>query len=138
ALKDELSARGYAFRTRSDTEVLLHAYAEWGEGMLDRLNGQFAFVIYDRRDGSLLLARDRFGILPLYYAERGGDLYFGSEVKALFASGAVEQALDPEGLDEVFTFWAARPPRTPFRGIRALEPGTWARWRDGVLSVRRY
>src|SRR5205807_10565507 len=58
--------------------------------------------------------------------------------KALFASGAVEQALDPEGLDEVFTFWAARPPRTPFRGIRALEPGTWARWRDGALSVRRY
>jgi len=137
-LKDELAARGYTFRTRSDTEVLLHAYAEWGEGMLDRLNGQFAFVIYDRRDGSLFLARDRFGILPLYYAERGGDLYFGSEVKALFASGEVPRALDPAGLDEVFTFWAARPPRTPFQGVRALEPGCCARWHSGRLTIRRW
>jgi len=137
-LKDELAARGYAFRTRSDTEVLLHAYAEWGDGMLDRLNGQFAFVIYDRRDGSLFLARDRFGILPLYYAERGGDLYFGSEVKALFASGEVPRALDPAGLDEVFTFWAARPPRTPFQGISALEPGCCARWHSGWLTIRRW
>ena len=137
-LKDELAARGYTFRTRSDTEVLLHAYAEWGEGMLDRLNGQFAFVIYDRRDGSLFLARDRFGILPLFYAERGGDLYFGSEVKALFASGEVPRALDPAGLDEVFTFWAARPPRTPFQGVSALEPGCCARWHSGRLTIRRW
>src|SRR3989475_11993967 len=77
-------------------------------------------------------------ILPLYYTERGGDLYFASEIKALLASGEVERALDPEGLDEVFTFWAARPPRTPFRGIPALEPGGWARWRGGTLSIRRY
>ena len=137
-LKDELAARGHAFRSRSDTEVLLHGYAEWGEGMLDRLNGQFAFAIYDRRDGSLFLARDRFGILPLYHAERGGDLYFASEVKALLASGEVPRALDPAGLDEVFTFWAARPPRTPFQGIRALEPGCCARWRDGRLTIRRW
>ena len=137
-LRHELQLRGHVFRTRSDTEVLVHGYEQWGEGLLERLNGQFAFALHDRRTASLFLARDRFGILPLYYAERGGDLYFASEIKALFASGAVEQALDPEGLDEVFTFWAARPPRTPFRGIRALEPGTWARWRDGVLSIRRY
>ena len=137
-VKDELVARGYVFRTRSDTEVLLHAYAEWGEAMLDRLNGQFAFAIYDRRDGSLFLTRDRFGILPLFYAERGGDLYFGSEVKALFASGEVPRALDPAGLDEVFTFWAARPPRTPFLGIRALEPGCCARWHGGRLTIRRW
>ena len=137
-LRHELQLRGHVFRTRSDTEVLVHGYEQWGEGLLERLNGQFAFALHDRRTASLFLARDRFGILPLYYAERGGDLFFASEIKALFASGEVEQALDPEGLDEVFTFWAARPPRTPFRGIRALEPGTWARWRDGVLSVRRY
>ncbi len=137
-LKDELAARGHRFRTRSDTEVLLHGYAEWGEAMLDRLNGQFAFVIYDRRDGSLFLVRDRFGILPLYYGERSGDLYFGSEVKALLASGELPRALDPTGLDEVFTFWAARPPRTPFQGIRALEPGSCARWRDGRLTIRRW
>src|SRR5438046_9875783 len=138
ALRGELEARGHLFRTRSDTEVLVHAYEQWGERMLERLNGQFAFALYDRRAGSVFLARDRFGILPLYYTERDGDLYFASEVKGLLATGEVERALDPEGLDEVFTFWAARPPRTPFRGIRALEPGPWARWRDGVLSVRRY
>src|SRR5256712_9857426 len=106
--------------------------------MLERLNGQFAFAIYDRRAGSVFLARDRFGILPLYYTERGGDLYFASEAKALLVTGEVERALDPEGLDEIFTFWAARPPRTPFRGIRALEPGCCARWQDGRLAVRRY
>lgn len=138
ALRGELEARGHVFRTRSDTEVLVHAYEQWGERMLERLNGQFAFAIYDRRAGSLFLARDRFGILPLYYAERDGDLYFGSEVKALLATGEVERALDPEGLDEVFTFWAARAPRTPFRGIRALEPGCCLRWQDGRLKVRRY
>ena len=93
--------------------VLLHGYAQWGEGLLDRLNGQFAFVIYDCQAGSLFLARDRFGILPLFYAEQHGDLVFGSEVKALFASGEVERGLDPAGLDEVFTFWAARPPLWP-------------------------
>lgn len=138
ALRRELEGSGHEFRTRSDTEVLVHAYEQWGERMLDRLNGQFAFAIYDRRAASIFLARDRFGILPLFYAERGGDLYFGSEIKALLASGEVERALDPEGLDEVFTFWAARPPRTPFRGIRSLEPGCCARWHDGRLSVRRY
>ena len=138
ALKAELEARGCAFRTRSDTEVLLHGYAQWSEGLLDRLNGQFAFVIYDCQAGALFLARDRFGILPLFYAERRGDLVFGSEVKALFASGEVERALDPAGLDEVFTFWGARPPRTPFHGVRALEPGCCARWKDGRFSVRRW
>src|SRR5207302_152372 len=89
---------------RGRTEVLVHGYEQWGEGLLERLNGQFAFALHDRRTASLFLARDRFGILPLYYAERGGDLFFASEIKALFASGEVEQALDPEGLDEVFTF----------------------------------
>src|SRR5438094_7866166 len=138
ALRSELEARGHLFRTRSDTEVLVHAYEQWGERMLERLNGQFAFAIYDRHVGCVFLARDRFGILPLYYAERDGDLYFASEVKALLASGEVERALDPEGLDEVFTFWASLPPRTPFRGIRALEPGCCARWREGTLSIRRY
>jgi len=137
-LRGELEAHGHLFCTHSDTEVLVHGYEQWGEDVLDRLNGQFAFAIYDRRAASLFLARDRFGIVPLYYAERGGDLYFASEVKALLASNEVERALDPAGLDEVFTFWAARPPRTPFAGVRALEPGCCARWRDGRLALRRY
>lgn len=137
-LRAELEARGHRFRTHSDTEVLVHAYEQWGERLVERLNGQFAFALYDRRAASLLLARDRFGVLPLYYAERDGDLYFASEVKALLATGEVDRALDPEGLDEVFTFWGASAPRTPFRGIRALEPGCLARWHDGRLTVRRY
>src|SRR5205807_8345537 len=137
-LRHELQLRGHVFRTRSDTEVLVHGYEQWGEGLLERLNGQFAFALHDRRTASLFLARDRFGILPLFYAERGGDLYFASEIKALLASGEIEAALDPAGLDDVFTFWAARPPRTPFRGVRALEPGCWAKWQAGRLSIRRW
>lgn len=136
-LRQELEGHGHRFRTRSDTEVLVHAYEQWGDAMVHRLNGQFAFAIYDRRTESVLLVRDRFGVRPLFYAVRDGDLYFASEVKALFAGG-VEAAPDPHGLDQVFTFWAARAPRTTFRGVAALPPGCVARWRDGRLQVSRY
>ena len=137
-LRADLMARGHTFTTTSDTEVLVHGWEEWGEGMLGRLNGQFAFAIYDRRTEIIVLARDRFGIHPLFYAVRNGTLYFGSEVKALLASGEVEVDADPAGLHEVFTLWGARAPRTPFRGIQSLEPGCVAVWRAGVLTTRRY
>ena len=137
-LRHELVAAGHRFRTRSDTEVLVHAYEQWGTGMLGRLNGQFAFAIYDRRAGTVLLARDRFGVRPLFYSIAHGDLWFASEAKALFAGGEVEAELDPVGLDQVFTFWAARPPRTVFRGVYSLEPGTFAVWRQGVLRHDRF
>src|SRR5690606_3455970 len=130
--------RGHAFRTNTDTEVVVHGFEEWGPGVLDRLNGQFAFAMYDRRDESVLLARDRFGVRPLFFAESGGTLVFGSEVKALLAHGAIRAVVDPRGLDEVFTFWGARAPRTPFRGVSQLEPGTCCRWHDGRLTTRRY
>ncbi len=137
-LRAELVGAGHRFRTRSDTEVLVHAYEEWGTGMLGRLNGQFAFAIYDRRHETVLLARDRFGVRPLFYSIVRGDLVFASEAKALFASGEVEAAPDPVGLDQVFTFWAARPPRTVFRGVHSLEPGGFAVWQDGRLRCGRY
>ncbi|HKC39036.1 MAG TPA: asparagine synthase (glutamine-hydrolyzing), partial [Gemmatimonadales bacterium] len=143
-LRPVLEAHGHVFSTDSDTEVLVHAYEQWGPAMLGRLNGQFAFAIYDRRDESVFLARDRFGVRPLFYAQQpgragtGGALYFASEAKALFATGEVDAAPDYAGIDEVFTLWAARPPRTPFRGVSSLEPGSWAVWKDGVLRVRRY
>lgn len=137
-LRAELRAAGHRFHTQSDTEVLVHAWEEWGEAMLHRLNGQWAFAIYDRRDESLFLARDRFGIHPLFYALKDGNLVFGSEVKALFASGEVEAAVDPQGLDEVFTFWGARAPRTPFKGVEQLEPGGYGRWRNGEFRTSRY
>ena len=137
-LRAQLADHGHSFRTRSDTEVLLRAYEQWGERMVERLNGDFAFVIHDRRANRLVLARDRFGVRPLFYAQVGGDLYFGSEVKALLATGDVPAAIDVEGLDEVFTFWAARAPRTVFRGVRALEPGHVATWSAGELRTAAY
>lgn len=137
-LMSELESRGHRFHTRSDTEVLVHGWEEWGPELFNKLNGQFAFALYDRRNEQLVLARDRFGVRPLFYAERTGDLYFGSEVKALLASGAVSAEPDALGLDQVFTFWAARPPRTPFRDVWQLEPGMWATWQAGQLKIRRY
>lgn len=137
-LRHELTTKGHTFRTRSDTEVIVHAYEEWGPRCLDRFNGEFSFAIDDRRDGTVFLARDRFGIRPLYYAIRDGSLLFGSEIKALLASGEVRAELSPWGMDEILTFWAARPPRTPFHNIWSLEPGEWARWREGRLERRRY
>ena len=137
-LRAELRAAGHTFRTASDTEVLVHAYEEWGERFVDRLVGQFAFALYDARLEQLLIVRDRFGVRPLFYAERDGSLFFASEVKALFATGEVPAAPDLAGLDEVFTFWAARAPRTVFAGVRQLEPGTLAVWRDGRLRHARY
>ena len=137
-LRRELEARGHSFRTRCDTEVLVHGYEEWGADLLQKLNGQFAFAIYDRQNESVFIARDRFGVRPLFYAQPDGAFYFGSEIKAILASGEVEAAMDRRGLDEVFTFWAARPPRTPFAGIASLEPGTYGILKDGALWLRRY
>ena len=137
-LAEELRRAGHRMRTRSDTEVLVHAWEEWGPGMFHRLNGQFAFAIYDRRTHTAVVARDRFGIRPLFYATPNRDLVFASEAKALFASGEVAAAPDPVGLDQVFTFWATRAPRTVFRGVSQLPPGSYAIWRDGELAVTRF
>src|SRR5581483_2705310 len=116
-LRQELQAAGHIFHTRSDTEVLVHGFEQWGAGLPRRLNGQFAFAIYDQKTRSVFLARDRFGILPLFYALKDGDLYFASEIKGILASEEIDAAVDPAGLDQIFTFWAALPPRTAFRGI---------------------
>ncbi|HKR09481.1 MAG TPA: asparagine synthase (glutamine-hydrolyzing) [Gemmatimonadaceae bacterium] len=137
-LRKELTARGHIFRTRCHAEVLVHGYEEWGAELLSRLDGQFAFAVYDRNRESVFVARDRFGIRPLFYAQRDGDLYFGSEIKAILATGEIDAALDPRGLDEILRFGAARPPRTAFSGIAALEPGTYGIWKDGALWLRHY
>ena len=137
-LRHELEQRGHLFRSRCHAEVLVHGYEEWGADLLQRLDGQFAFALYDRNRETVFLARDRFGVRPLFYAQRDGDLYFGSEIKAILASGEVEPGLDPRGLDEVLRLGAARPPRTPFSGIASLEPGTYGIWSDGALWLRHY
>ena len=137
-LRLELEGRGHVFRTRCDTEVLVHGYEEWGPDLLHRLNGEFAFAIHDRNRGTVFVARDRFGVSPLFYAQRNGDFYFASEIKAILASGEVEAALDARGLDEVLTFGAACHARTPFSGIASVEPGTYGIWKDGALWLRHY
>ena len=137
-LRHELEQRGHIFRTRCHAEVLVHGYEEWGPGVLQRLDGQFAFAICDKNRGTLFVARDRFGIRPLYYAQRNGDFYFASEIKGILATGEVDAALDPRGLDEVLRLGAARPPRTVFSGIASLEPGTYGTWRDGALWLQHY
>ena len=137
-LMAELQRAGHTFKTKCDTEVLVHAWEEWGPAMFQRLNGQWSFALYDRKTHTAVIARDRYGVRPLYYAQPDGDLVFASEVKAIFASGDVAPAPDPVGLDEVFTFWSARAPRTPFAGVSQLPPGSFGIWRNGQLSVARY
>lgn len=126
-LRNELAAKGYRFRSTSDTEVLLFLYAEYGMAMCDRLRGMYAFAIYDEKAGELVLARDPFGMKPLYYADDGKTLRFASQVKALLAGGAVDTRPEPAG-QVGFYLWGSVPgPYTLFRGIRSLPAGTLLR-----------
>lgn len=122
-LRDELSALGWRFVTRSDTEVILAAWHCWGSDCLKRFNGQFALALWDAARRTLLLARDHAGIHPLFVTRQGGELLFASEVKAL--ASAMHHTLQPDyqALDEIFTFWSPLPPRTGFAGIEQLAPG---------------
>jgi asparagine synthase (glutamine-hydrolysing) len=137
-LRPELEARGHQFSTTSDTEVLLHAYEEFGPGCLERFNGQFAFAIWDRRQQSLFLARDRLGVRPLFYSASGGDLIFGSEIKAILADPRFEARMDPVVLDQIFTYWCPLSPCTVFRGIVELPPGHYLLARGGRVEVKSY
>ncbi|CAO3439378.1 asparagine synthase (glutamine-hydrolyzing) [Azospirillum doebereinerae] len=123
ALRDELIAKGHRFRTRTDVEVLLHLYEDMGEAMLNRLSGQFAFAILDRRRGRLFLARDPFGVAPLFHALVGGSFLFGSEIKAILAHPGVERRVDLTGLEQVLALPGLVSPRTMFAGIESLPPG---------------
>jgi asparagine synthase (glutamine-hydrolysing) len=124
-LREELVAHGHTFRTRSDTEVIVHAYEEWGDEAFRRMNGQWAVALWDTDRRSLTLARDPLGVRPLYVCEHEGRLYFASEVKAIFAGDpTLPRRLDPAGLDQVFTLWSTVSPRTVFEGIEQVEPGT--------------
>jgi asparagine synthase (glutamine-hydrolysing) len=123
-LRADLAALGHRFRTRSDTEVIVHAYESWGEDAFARFNGQFAVALWDATSETLVVARDRLGVRPLYLCEHGGRLWFASEVKAIFAADhEIPRALDPVGLSETFTFWTVVPPQSVFRGVTELEPG---------------
>ncbi len=123
-LRKELQARGHVFTSSGDTEVILRAYAEWGEACPERLQGMFAFAIWDSKRQQLFLARDRFGIKPLYYSITHEAIRFASTSQALLAAGDVDTAIDPVGLHRHFTLHAVVPaPRTVLRGLRKLAPG---------------
>lgn len=123
-LRAELIDLGHAFRTQSDTEVIVHAYEQWGTKAFQRFNGQFAIALWNERDHTLVLVRDRVGVRPLYVCEHEGHVYFASEVKAIFAANPdIPRALDPMGIDQTFTFWSIVPPQGIFKGIHELRPG---------------
>jgi asparagine synthase (glutamine-hydrolysing) len=140
ALRPQLEARGYRFRSSSDTEVLLYALAAWGEAALDRINGMFSLAFWDRQRSELLLARDRYGIKPLYIATNGERVVFGSEVKALLAHPDISVDLDTEALLEYFTFQNLFTNRTFFKGISMVRAGELRRFRVGEPgeTLRQY
>ena len=136
-LREELEELGHRFATTCDTEVIAHAYARWGEECLARLNGEFAFAVWDTRDKELFLARDRFGVRPLFVAELAGNFCFASEVKALLRHPHAQRELDAAAIVELFTTWSNVSGRSAFTGIRELEPGCRLRvTRDGIQHRR--
>lgn len=137
-LREQLAARGHRFRTSSDTEVVLRGYLEWGENIVDRLNGMYAFALWDIRREELLLVRDRMGVKPLfYYPLPGGALLFGSEPKAILANPLADRAVDADGLREVLTI-TQTPEQSIYKGMYELRPGQLLRVRRQGLSKRRY
>ena len=122
-LRERLLGLGHQFATQSDTEVILHAYEQWGDDCVEQFNGQWAFAIWDRRRQRLFLSRDRLGIRPLFYTSDGARFLFASEVKALAADPQLSLTLDPVGLNQVFTYWTTLAPRTVFQDIFELPPG---------------
>ena len=136
-LRTELASFGHRFRTESDTEVVLHAYLQWGEDFAQRLNGMYAFALWDPRLEQLVLVRDRMGIKPLYYAETEHGLLFGSEPKAILANPLIEPVVDLDGMREILAF-VKNPERAVYRDMRELRPGSLLRVRPEGITVRRY
>lgn len=137
-LRGELEELGDVFATQSDTETLLLACARWGHDAITRLRGMFAFALWDAHTETLLLARDRLGLKPLYYTLADKRLLFASEIKALLAHPAVSRELNPQAVDDYLTYLYVPAPQTIFQQIRELPPGHWLEWRNGVLRIERY
>lgn len=138
-VRRELEARGHRFLSYSDTEVVLVAFIEWGENCVERFNGIFAFGIWEETTQTLFLARDRMGVKPLFFAQQGSALIFGSEIKALLAHPKLSAVIDREGLAEIFGLGPARTPGCGvFKGIQEIRPGCWALYDRAGLKIRRY
>lgn len=138
-LRKKLEKLGHAFATHSDTEVVLHSYAQWGPECLLKMNGIFAFGIWESKKRRMFLARDRIGVKPLFYSLSGEGLLFASEIKTILVHPSQRAALDAEGAAQILLLGPGRQPGSGvFRGIRELEPGCWATFEGGTLAVHRY
>jgi len=137
-LREHLLSRGHVFKTRTDTEVIVHLYEEFGEGCVDKLRGMFAFAIWDNRNKLLFIARDRLGIKPLYYASSSKSLVFASEMKAILADPEVRREVEPATIDRFLSFNYTPGEETFFKNIRKLQPGHYIVVRQGELHIRQY
>jgi len=137
-LRQELEARGHVFRTRSDTEVIVYGYKEWGDRVLDRLNGMFGLAIWDSSARRLLLARDRAGIKLVYYRLDGDGILFGSEIRPILSALPETPSMDPAAVNLFLRYRYTPSPLTLFDGIRKLAPGTCLVAENGSVKVKRY
>src|SRR5262245_34727329 len=137
-LRADLEARGHRFATDSDTEVIVHAWEEFGDQCVSTLRGMFAFALWDRRQRRLLLARDRVGKKPLYYFHDGDRLLFASELKAILLDPSIKRALSLEAIDDFLSYGAVPAPGTVYRDIRQLPPAHYLVWEEGHLRVSEY
>jgi asparagine synthase (glutamine-hydrolysing) len=137
-LRKILENKGHRLYTMSDTEVIVHLYEDYGTECLKQLNGQFAFVIWDKNRETLFIARDRVGIRPLFYTFVDGSIVFASEIKSLFMDVRVKREIDPYALDQIFTFWMTIPPRTAFRDVYELPAGHYMTIANGNWKIERY
>jgi asparagine synthase (glutamine-hydrolysing) len=137
--RDELQNKGYEFQNHSDTETIVHLYEAYGLDCVDHLRGMFAFAIWDRSKQELFIARDRFGVKPLYYVhDREGNLFFASEIKALIEAGAVKPEVNLNALPDQFANHGTSGDETLFRGVKRLLPGHTLVWKDGSINIRRF
>jgi asparagine synthase (glutamine-hydrolysing) len=137
-LREALIRRGHRFATRSDTEVILHAYEEYGENCVREFNGQWAFAIWDTRARRLFLSRDRLGVRPLFYRDSPEGFAFASEMKSILALPGMPREIDPIALDQIFTFWVTLPPRTIFKDVHELPPGHSMTVDECGITASRY
>lgn len=137
-IQRELEAKGEVFISSSDTEVLLKAFRVWGRGCLDKLNGMFAFAVWDDLEKELTLVRDRAGIKPVYFAAASEGFVFASEIKAILATGMVRAEIDHEALDQYLTFLWTPGPETIFKNVFKIPPGNYLTWKDGVIKTRQW
>ncbi|MFH2204568.1 MAG: asparagine synthase (glutamine-hydrolyzing) [Elusimicrobiota bacterium] len=138
ALRAELEKKGHRFRTAADTEAIVHLYEDLGAGCVRELRGMFALAVWDRKERSLFIARDRLGIKPLYYSVRGPRMYFASELRALMLVPEISHELDPDSIRQYADLLYVPSPHSILRSVNKLEPGSWLKWKDDKVSTGRY